>query len=595
MGDDTIFACIVRPYYIFYSMAHFHIKKKKGRPYLYIREIARVDGKPKVISQVYVGSPEKIAKLASGPHVESKDFKIKVEEYGALWLAHQIDKNIDIAKIVDEVIPKQSKELGPSVGEYFLYCIFNRMIHAVSKNKLAGWYKSTAIQQIRPTAISELTSQRYWQKWERVNEKSLNEISQRFFKRLWEVEKPESDCLLFDTTNYYTFMASDTESELAERGKNKEGRHNLRQIGLGLLVARESRLPLFYQLYPGNMHDSRFFQQVMDEMFGIVCGFHKTKERLTVIFDKGMNSENNLEWIDEHRCVHFITNYSTYFAQELASVSLDHFDIIDTSGNRRLATTIRSYDRLLAYRSSGEYWGKTRTVIVTYNPVTARKQNYTFESKLESLRNELLIMRKRVREREPHWRNADKVKERYQRLCERLHISTDFFSIELTGTRGELVMNFKKNVYAVDKIKLRFGKNIIITDNNDWSTTQIVEANLDRWQVENSFRMSKDDNLVGVNPVRHWTDSKIRCHLFTCVVALTYLRRIELRLAQQGITRSAHDVMEDMHNLHSVLLVTDGRRRPERKLEEPTKTQREVLTAFNHQVDERGVLHDVSS
>ena len=44
-------------------MAHFHIKTKKGRPYLYVREIARVDGKPKVISQIYIGSPEKVAGL----------------------------------------------------------------------------------------------------------------------------------------------------------------------------------------------------------------------------------------------------------------------------------------------------------------------------------------------------------------------------------------------------------------------------------------------------------------------------------------------------------------------------------------------------
>jgi hypothetical protein len=66
-------------------MAHFHVKKKKGRPYLYVREIARVDGKPKVVSQVYLGSPERVAGLAEG--AETKPLKIKVEEFGALWMA----------------------------------------------------------------------------------------------------------------------------------------------------------------------------------------------------------------------------------------------------------------------------------------------------------------------------------------------------------------------------------------------------------------------------------------------------------------------------------------------------------------------------
>ncbi len=131
-------------------------------------------------------------------------------------------------------------------------------------------------------------------------------------------------------------MASDTSSELARRGKSKEGRYNLRQVGLGLLVSRNSRLPLYYCEYPGNLHDSRQFETVMDEMFGVVCGLNKTKQRLTVVTDKGMNSEGNFARIDEHSRIHFVTTYSTYFAQELAMTPIDAFEPADTEKNRRL-------------------------------------------------------------------------------------------------------------------------------------------------------------------------------------------------------------------------------------------------------------------
>ena len=123
-------------------MAHFHIKKKKGRPYLYVREIARVDGKPKVISQTYIGSPEKVAELAAGQEQEIRE--LKVEAFGALWLADQIDRDIDLCAIVDSVIPKAAREEGPTVGEYFLYCVWNRMIETRSKNRLAVWYRRTS-------------------------------------------------------------------------------------------------------------------------------------------------------------------------------------------------------------------------------------------------------------------------------------------------------------------------------------------------------------------------------------------------------------------------------------------------------------------
>jgi len=574
------------------NMAHFHIKKKKGRPYLYVREIARVGGKPKVISQVYIGSPERTAGLATGEGQGA--VKLKVEEFGALWLSQQIDRDIDLVGIVDKVIPRSAREKGPSVGEYFLYSIWNRMSGAVSKNSLTKWYKRTAIQHVRPVDVEELSSQRYWEKWDRVSEEALRKIAHSFFERLWELESPDADCLLFDTTNYYTFMSSNTRSELARRGKNKEGRHNLRQIGLGLLIARGSRLPLYYCAYPGNLHDSRQFESVIDEMFAVVCGLHKTKERLTVVIDKGMNSQSNYAWIDEHSRIHFVTTYSTYFAEDLAETDIEHFEPVDTVKNKQFSAEGMPEERLLAYRTKGTYWGKERAVVVTYNPASARKQSYTLDSKLETIRNELLSMRSKVRGKAPHWRNSDVITERYLRLCERLHLPGDLYTLEFSHTADGLSMSFRKDVAKVEGKRAKFGKNIIITDNIDWTTSEIVEASLDRWQVENSFRLSKDDDLVAMRPIRHWTDSKIRCHLFSCVVAMTYLRKIELRLKASGIQRSAEDVMDDMRHFHSVLMLSNNARKPKRCLEIPTKTQAEVLSAFGHYVDDGGVLQPKS-
>jgi len=574
-------------------MAHFHVKKKKGRPYLYVREIARVDGKPKVISQIYIGSPARVAALASG--TEKGPVKIKVEEFGALWLAQQMDQDIELATIIDNIVPRAARETGPTIGEYFLYCIWNRMVEAVSKKRLSRWYSRTAVQQIRPVDIGELTSEGYWEKWGRVSEKALQAMAQTFFKRIWQLESPNADCLLFDTTNYYTFLASDTESDLARRGKSKDGRHHLRQIGLGLLVARGSRLPLYYSVYPGNIHDSKQFEAIMDEMFGIVCGLHKTKERLTVVIDKGMNSEGNFAWIDDHARIHFVTTYSTYFSQELATTTLDRFEPVDISKNIQLIEDENPEDQLLAYRTKGEYWGKQRTVVVTYTPATARKQNYTFQSKLDTVRQQLPIMRNKVREKAPHWKKHEAIRERYVRLCERLHVSSDFYTLSFEHTKDGLSMSFRKDVYKISRKEAMFGKNIIITDNTDWTTREIVEASLDRWQVEDRFRLSKNDDLVGTRPIRHWTDSKIRCHLFTCVAAMTYLRRLELKLASAGISRTAEDVMDDMQHLHSVLTLNKGSRKPIRRLETPTKTQSEVLSALGHRIDDSGVLHFTDS
>jgi len=572
-------------------MAHFHIKKKKGRPYLYVREIARVGGRPKVISQVYVGSPERVAKLARGG--EGEDLQLRVEEFGSLWAAELMDRDVDLAGIVDAVVPAGQRETGPSIGEYFLYCVLGRMVEAVSKRQLADWYGYTAIQQIRPVDIDQLTSQRYWQKWERVSAEDLEAIARRFFARIWELERPSADCLLFDTTNYYTFIDGQTDGELAVRGHNKAGRHQLRQIGLGLLACRQSGLPLHYKVYPGNLHDSRLFASVLEEIGEIVAALGQTKDRVTVVVDKGMNSAANFLWLDEHPRLHFVTTYSPYFAEDLAAIPLERFAPLDTEKNRGLVAAGQLEERLLGHRTTGEYWGKERAVVVAYNPRTARKQHYTLERKLDDLRDQLLVMRAKVRAGDPHWRDPDAAWDRYLRECERLHISSELYDVEFGEDTEGLVMSFRKNAYRVDRHRARMGKTIIVTDNTDWTTEEIVTASLDRWRVEDQFRRSKDDDLVGVQPVRHWTDSKVRCHLFCCVAALAYLRRLELRLARAGVNRTARSVMSDLRRLHSVLMLPAGARKPRRRLETPTKTQAEVLTALGCAVDGSGVLHEL--
>ena len=102
-------------------MAHFHIKKKKGRPYLYVREIARVDGKPKVISQIYIGSPERTAALLTGD--QQDDVELKVEEFGSLWLGFEretIRNWLEAAGLRDFVYHELQPDQDPGLTGIFV-------------------------------------------------------------------------------------------------------------------------------------------------------------------------------------------------------------------------------------------------------------------------------------------------------------------------------------------------------------------------------------------------------------------------------------------------------------------------------------------
>jgi transposase len=116
---------------------------------------------------------------------------------------------------------------------------------------------------------------------------------------------------------------------------------------------------------------------------------------------------------------------------------------------------------------------------------------------------------------------------------------------------------------------------------------------LDRWVVEKAFRDSKSSHHISTHPMFHWTDGKIRCHLLTCVIALTMRRLLELQVEPVLGTVSAEEIIEETRALRSVLIWHPGKKRSRQQLEEPTPLQNEVLKAFGHGVDDSWVLHPI--
>jgi len=87
-------------------MAHLHKKIKKGRPYYYVREMARVDGNPKVVNQVYIGSVNRILSLAANAPRGEEIIRLQAQEFGALWLANHIESKVGLANIIDAIFPE---------------------------------------------------------------------------------------------------------------------------------------------------------------------------------------------------------------------------------------------------------------------------------------------------------------------------------------------------------------------------------------------------------------------------------------------------------------------------------------------------------
>ena len=165
------------------------------------------------------------------------------------------------------------------------------------------------------------------------------------------IEDFDLDLRVYDAID--TFNARST---LAQRGKSKEGRRSLRILGLALMVTGDFEVPLFHSLYPGNHNDATSFRAVVQELvdrYRLLC---RNAEDLTIVFDKGNNTEDT--WRPSLASTHVVGSLVQTHHPELLAVPRSKFTRLDTD---------RFPDDVSVYRTMKEVFGRRFTVLVTYN------------------------------------------------------------------------------------------------------------------------------------------------------------------------------------------------------------------------------------
>ncbi len=236
----------------------------RGKPYYYLRECQRVDGKPKIVSTIYLGPPQSILDCLMRP----KPAQVAIYEFGSSAAVWDMAQALDLLATLDRHVPKRGSQ-GPSVGQYLLIAALNRCMAPCSKaqSPLGTRRRSCAAScpVERTTHQSAVLGQHGTRRCQ-ANRRHRTGCGRATVSRF--VLDPH--CLLFDATNFFTFLDSfNARAKLPQRGHSKEGRDNLRILGLALLVTSDGEVPLFHHTYAGNQHDSVTFHSVAEELLNV--------------------------------------------------------------------------------------------------------------------------------------------------------------------------------------------------------------------------------------------------------------------------------------------------------------------------------------
>ena len=550
-------------------------KRRGQKTYYYLVESARVDGKPRIVSQEYLGTAEEVTARLKGTSVGEPD-RTQHKRFGDLAAVWSMCRQLGVADIVDEVVGSRRSDAAASVGTYLALATANRIVDPCSKLAFADWWESTAGPRfVRPRLPAAATDhRRFWDAMDTLSEAQLVEIERRLSSAAIERYNLDLSGLVLDMTNFATFIDSANDrAPIAQRGKAKQKRHDLRLVGLALVVTSDGAVPVVSHPYPGNRHDSTQFTGLLDQLVDRWKALGGDPTELTVTYDSGQNSTDNHAHI-EASGLGYVTSLPPSDHPELLAIDHDRFETVDAD----------RYPGVTAHDTTVTALGVTRRAVITHSETFHRRQAAGFEQTLAKARRQLTELQRRLARGRTR-KTAAAIQTEIDRILSPRWLNR-VITVQLSGdTAATRRITWRTDTRARNRLEDQiFGKRILFTGHDHWPVVDVVAAYRTQPDVEGSFRQLKDPHVVSFSPMHHWTEQKIRVHTFYCVLALQIAHLMRRQAHHAGLDLSVRGLLTELAGIQETVMLYQaqrGRPRARRTITDITPLQQRLYDLFD--------------
>ncbi len=562
-------------------MASLYPKTIGGKTYWYLREMARVDGKPKMVSERYLGTAAEIEAMLDAREAAVMPQRTRHLAFGDVAAAWGMLDELGVIAAIDEAAGPRPAGQPLSTGTYLALAALNRLVAPCSKAAFADWWKTTAADRFTRIGASTLDHRRFWDAMHAVTVEQLEQASRRIAARVVQASGADVSSVALDMTNFATFIATGNgKAPIAQRGKAKQKRPDLRLVGLGLVVTRDGGLPLSWRAYPGDRPDVTQFPGMIDQLksqYEAVCaaaGRSAQAAEMTVVFDAGQNSEANFAHLAASG-LHYIGSVPASDCPDLTALPASVRTLVDKD----------RFGGLTACDTRRTVYGAERRAILTHSPELREAQARGFDgttlAKAGQKLDELAATLARGKTRRPREKVAAEIETITAKPWVRRVIRWD-----LTGDQPkDLRLSWHADPGARAALDEEiFGKHVLITSHDDWPAAEVIAGYRSQSEAESSFRQLKDPHVVSFSPMHHWTDHNIRVHVFTCVLALQLAHLMRYRARQAGLDLSVRELLGQLAAIGETVLIypsTGGRPKARRMTTELTGPQPGLCQIFD--------------
>jgi transposase len=487
-------------------MSFLKTSKKKSGTYVY--EVEGYRDKEGKVRHRYIRAVGKLDEKGNLiPRMKLEDVTVEhVKLHGPVSALHKITENLEVEDIVGDYAPE------------ILMLVYSHILRPESLNNM-----KRALQWIDTDEIGlELPVSR--KRFENAMDTlvpDIPSIERSLYKKI------ENTCdlntLFYDITSIYV---NGYHVKMAKRGHGS----NRLQIGIGLAVEAQYGIPLFHQIFDGNVYDAKTFPVILGRLQEFA------REKCILVYDRGVASRKNLSdavksGFSVIACCALRGTLKQKAVKESLTLDVEH--LVELSSVFILAREVDPEP------------GTNLRTIVCLNT---------------SLREQIRQRRYReIKEAMKKLKNGIKIKEGLKK-----YIKVD----------GEPQIDYDE----LRKSETCDGLYVVVT-NTDLPTETVVKKYFDKDIIEKSFQSLK--STLEIQPVRHWLTGRVRAHIFICYLAYLHLTWMGMLLKTHGITKSPVKVLETLETIYSVKLTDEKASASMTKTVPLTKEQEEIYTALN--------------
>jgi transposase len=483
----------------------------------------------------------------------------RVRRFGDVWLANKLWRMAKLEEFFEERLERGEEDIPWATMAQILTVA--RLCEPSSELHIAeDWLRKTALADILGTAEEKINEQRLYRGLDKIL--PLKADLEAHLKRQGEgLFDLRYDLLLYDVTSVY-FEGQMNANPQAQRGHSRDHRPDCKQVCVGLVVTREG-WPLGYEVFPGNLHDSktvRTIVETMEKRYG--------KADRIWIWDRGMQSEELLPWMREGGRRYIVALPKGELKKHEAALK-------DSEGWK----TIKNHGVEVKYAAVSD--PESGDVILLCRSEDRREKEAAIHQRFaQRIETCLKTLAKRLEERKQPEAMA-KVQRQIGRMLQRNQRSAKFFDIRCEASESRpcgIALNWSRNEEEQSWASLSEGCYALRTGIRDWKEETVWSAYIQLTQVEAAFRMHKDE--LEIRPIWHQKEDRVQAHIFVCFLAYILWKLLEQWQSRAGLGNSPRTILEELGHINCgdiVLPTITGEMIKLRSVVSPEKAQRIIL------------------